>query len=85
MNIIVTKRDGDIECITLTEPILVVRSPKMNVLLTATGTSHFFDSEGYYDGWGMQLGQGVPQEDAYKIAIQTQKDQEVEKSASDEK
>jgi hypothetical protein len=57
MKIIVAKADGNQEAVELVGPIRNVRddSPYLNSFICADGVQHFFDKEGFYDGWGMSI------------------------------
>lgn len=60
MKIIVVHKSGQQEAITLTEPVEIVRGEKLNRFITATGAGHWFDQDGYYDGWDMAVNIPIP-------------------------
>lgn len=54
MKIRVEHKDGKRETLTLVPPIAkVTLGNQLNWLQDATGMDHYFDLDGYYDGWGM--------------------------------
>ena len=56
MKLQVLREDGLIEVLTLTEPLTLHRcSCGQNSLTTSTGLTHYFTSEGVYDGFGFDL------------------------------
>lgn len=61
MKVQVIHRGGEVETITLTEPLTIFRSEYGNRLQTSTGMDHFFNVDGTYDGWGMGVNIPVPE------------------------
>jgi hypothetical protein len=59
MKIAVTRCDGDIEIIILTEPVRVFEGSTQAHIHSADGMDHYFTKpDGFYDGWG----RGLPDE-----------------------
>lgn len=55
MKLIVTRRDGQQETLSITLPAITERhdeSPLWSILC-ADGMQHYFTIDGHYDGWGM--------------------------------
>lgn len=63
MKIQVVRTSCEVETLTLTEPLTMIRSVTdggMNRIVTATGMEHWFNDDGTYDGWGMDVsGSGI--------------------------
>lgn len=63
MKLKVQHPDGRIEVITLVPPATARLGTTLNVITDARGMDHYFDLDGFYDGWGcgcsipMQQGQ----------------------------
>ena len=58
MRILVEKKDGSKEVITLVPPIEVTDGPefKLHHFHCGDGMDYYFDAEtGHYDGWGMAM------------------------------
>ena len=60
--LVVSAVDGRHELITLTEPVTIVRGDKFNRLICATGMEHWFDLDGTYDGWTVEIKSDAPGE-----------------------
>jgi len=52
MKIIVAGMDGLLESITLSGNFRVVDGLHQNSIVDESGVEHFFDQDGYYDGFG---------------------------------
>ena len=87
MRIRVMSRDGAIETITLVPPVTVHDSPydvpegieMLTHLHCGDGTDHFFTfNEGFYDGWGRGLAEGVDTQEAVRTIEQVESSRETE-------
>jgi hypothetical protein len=55
MNIqVVSAKDGRHELITLTPPVTILRGEKLSRLVCGN-VEHWFNNDGTYDGWGMNV------------------------------
>ncbi len=52
MKLKVQHRNGATETITLVPPVALHLGSHLNSLSDGSGMDHYFDLDGYYDGWG---------------------------------
>lgn len=86
MKIRVQRRDECTEIITLVPPIEIQEPfyevPEGVSRLThfhcGDGTDHFFTQDGYYDGWGRGIPEGVAEEEAIEIIKKVEESREIE-------
>lgn len=70
---VVSAKDGRHELITITEPVTILRGENMDRLVCGT-TEHWFNKDGTYDGWGMNLeGTTMSTEEAAKLVDAVEK------------
>lgn len=55
MKVMVVRKNGSVENVTLTEPLKIERGENLNALITATGMRHYFREDGVYDGWELDV------------------------------
>lgn len=83
IKLVVSHKDGTKERLTMLGPLTLMRGEKLDRILTATGTEHWFDKDGYYDGWGRSQNLEGDPEDALKLADAISNEREIVASADE--
>jgi len=56
----VVRANGEHEKLTMTGPLSLIVSDRLDRIVTSTRMEHWFTKEGIYVGWGMAFPEGIP-------------------------
>ena len=81
MKIQVVREDGNTETLELIGTLHALEptsGAQGGLLIDSTGTTHFFRAEdGVYDGWGMEVGEGMDEADVRTLIEAVERNREV--------